>query len=97
MRPLACGLLRGDVGDAELREGAAELSGLPFASELFFHRPVIVVADEDAVAIAVEAEGDAEAAQQAAEQAEIAAGIFGGEELGDEDFAGGVVEESRAG
>ena len=58
---------------------------------------MIVVANEDAVAIAVEAEGNAEAAQQAAEQAEIAAGIFGGEEFGDQDFAGGVVEKAEQG
>ena len=67
------------------------------AGELFFHRPVIVVAHEDAVAIAVETERDAEAAQQAAEQAEIAARIFGGEEFGDEDFACGVVEKAEQG
>jgi hypothetical protein len=34
---------------------------------------------------------------QAAEQAEIAAGVFGGEELSDEDFAGRVVEEAEQG
>ena len=37
------------------------------------------------------------AAQQAAEQAEIAAGVFGGKELGDQDFAGGVVQEAEQG
>ena len=58
---------------------------------------MIVVANEDAVAIAVETEGDAEAAQQAVEQAEIAACIFGGEEFGDEDFARGVVQEAQQG
>ena len=89
--------VRGDVGDAELFEGAAELSGLPFAGELFFDRPVVVVADEDTVAITIEAERNAVAAQQAAEQTEIAAGVFGGEELGAKDFAGGVVEESEQG
>ena len=44
-------------------ESAAELSGLALAGELFFDGPVIVVANEDAAAIAVEGEGDAEAAQ----------------------------------
>ena len=57
MRPLACGRAGGDVGDAELLERTAELSRLAFARELFFDGPVIVVADENAVAIAVKAEG----------------------------------------
>ena len=34
-----------DEGDAELLEGAAELRGLSFSGELFFHRPEVVVAD----------------------------------------------------
>ena len=89
--------LSSDVGDAELIQSAAELCGLLAAGELFFHRPVIVVANEDAVAIAIEAERYAEAAQQAVEQAEIAASVFSGEEFGDEDFAGGVVEEAEQG
>ena len=86
-----------DVGDAELLQSAAELRGLAAARELFFHRPVIVVANEDAVAVAVETEGYAEAAQQALEQAEIAAGVFGGEEFGDRNFARGVVEKAEQG
>ena len=91
------GTLGGDVGDAELIQGAAELCGLAVTGELFFHRPVMVVANEDAVAVAVEAEGNAEAAQQAVEQAEIAARVFGGKEFGDENFAGGIVEEAQSG
>ena len=78
-------------------EGAAELGGLAAAGELFFHRPVIVVANEDAVAVAIEAERYATAAQQAVEQVEIAARVFGGEEISDQDFAGGVVEEAEQG
>src|SRR5271163_286812 len=35
--------LSGYESDAELIESAAELSGLAFSGELFFHRPVIVV------------------------------------------------------
>ena len=56
---------------------AAKLSGLAATGELFFHSPVIVIADEDAVAISVETDGYADAAQQAAEQAKIAASVFG--------------------
>ena len=78
-------------------ESAAELSGLAFAGELFFDGPVVVVADEDAAAIAVEGERDTVAAQQAAQQAEIAVGGFGGEELGGQDFAGGIVLHAQSG
>ena len=56
------GTLGGDIGDAELLECAAKLRGLAAAGELFFHRPVIVVAQEDAVTISVEAERYAAAA-----------------------------------
>ena len=94
---LGLGTVGSDVGDAELFQRAAELGGFTAAGELFFHRPVIVVANEDAVAIAVEAERYAEAAQQAVEQAEIAARIFGEEEFGDENFACGVVEKAEQG
>ena len=41
--PLSLRTLGSNVGDAELFQGATELRGLPAASELFFHRPVIVV------------------------------------------------------
>ena len=97
MRPLACGALCGDEGDAELLQSAAELSGLALAGELFVDGPVIVVASEDAAAIAVEGDGNAVAAQQALEQAEIALGGFRGEELGGKDFAGSVVLHAQSG
>ena len=87
----------GDVGDAELLEGATELSGLALAGELFFDRPVVVVANEDAVVIAVETEGQAKAVGDAAEQEQIAASIFGGKELGVRHFAGGVVDKTEQG
>src|SRR5258706_16422560 len=56
---------------------------------------MIVVANEDAMTIAVETEGYAEAAQQAAEQAEIATRIFGEKEFGDGNFARGIVEKAE--
>ena len=87
----------GDEGDAELFEGATELSGLALAGELFFEGPGVVVADEDAAAIAVEGEGNTVAAQQLAEQGEIADGGFGGEELSGEDFSGGIVLQTESG
>jgi len=58
---------------------------------------VIVVAGEDAAAIAVEGDRDAVAAQEALEQAEIALGGFRGEELSGENFAGSVVLHAQSG
>jgi len=86
-----------DEGDAELLEGAAELRGLSFSRELFFHRPEVVVADEDATVIAIKRERDAVAAQQLAKQREKAGGGFGGEELGGQDFSGGIVLHAERG
>ena len=91
------GTAGGDEGDAELLEGATELGGLTFAGELFFHRPEVVVADEDTAVIAVEGEWDTAVTQQLAEQGEITGGGFGGKELGGEDFTGGVVLQAERG
>jgi hypothetical protein len=85
------GAAGGDEGDAELFEGASELSGLTFSGELFFQRSEVVVADEDAAVIAVEGERDTAGTQELAEQGEIAGSGFGGEEPGGEDFSGGIV------
>ncbi len=87
----------GDEGDAELLEGATELGRLAFASELFFDRPAVVIADEDAAVIAVKGQRYAVAAQQLAKQAEIAESGFGRKELGGQDFAGGVVLHAESG
>src|SRR5713226_94707 len=87
----------GDEGDTELFQGAAELGGLAFASELFVDGPVVVVADEDAAVIAIKSERHAVAAQQVFQQAEIAERGFRREELGGEDFAGGVVLHAESG
>ena len=51
------GALRGDEGDAELFQSATELRGLALAGKLFVDGPVLVVAGEDAAAIAVEGQG----------------------------------------
>lgn len=58
---------------------------------------MIVVAGEDAAAVAVEGDRDAIAAQEAVEQAKIAFGGFRGEEAGGEDFAGSVVLHAQSG
>ena len=95
--PLGLRRISGNVGDTELRQGAAKLSRLTFAGELFCKRPVIVVADKDAVVIAVKTKGKTVTAQQAAKQPEIAASVFGGEKFGDHDLAGSVVEKAEQG
>ena len=89
--------LCGDEGDAELLESATELSGLALASELFIQRPVIVIAGEDAAAIAIEGDGNAVAAQEALEKVEIALGGFRWEELSGEDFAGSIILHAQGG
>ncbi len=94
---LGLGTAGGDEGDAELIEGAAELSGLTFSGELFFDRPEVVVADEDAAVIAVEGERDTAVPQQLTEQGEISGGGFGGEELSGQDFSGGIVLQAEGG
>ena len=91
------GTLCGDEGDAELFQSATELSGLALAGELLVDGPVLVVASEDAAAIAVEGDGNTVAAQQALQQSEIALGSFRGEELGGQDFAGSVVLHAQSG
>ena len=48
-----------------------------FSGELFRQSPVRVVALEDAVAVAIEAEGNAVCCVHGTESAEIADGIFG--------------------
>ena len=56
---------------------------------------MIVVANEDAVAVAEKTDGHTEAAQEAAEQAEVAARVFGEEEFSDGNFARGVVQKAE--
>ena len=87
----------GDEGDTELLEGAAELSRLTLSGELFFDRPVVIMAEEDAAAIAVKSPGQAMAAEQLAKQAEIAKSGFRGEELSRQDFTGRVVLHAQSG
>src|SRR5260221_1331850 len=87
----------GDEGDAQLFQGATELGRLAFSGELFFDRPAVVVADEDTAVIAIESQRHPVAAQQLAKQAEIAERGFRGEELRNQDFAGGVVLHAEGG
>jgi hypothetical protein len=89
--------LRGDEGDAELRESAAKLGRLALTGKFFFEGPVRIASEEDAAAVAVEGGRDTEAAEHALEQAEIALGGFCGKELGREDFAGGIILHTQSG
>ena len=91
------GRLGGQESDAQSFQSVAELSRPALSGQLFLDGPVIVVADEDAVAIAIEGQGHAETVEQAVEQAEITLGSFRREELRGQDFPRGVVlhAESR--
>src|ERR1700722_8128158 len=91
------GRLRGDEGNAQLSQGAAELSGLGRVGEFFFDGPAVVVANEDAAAIPVESCGHTEAIEQGLEQAEVACGAFRRKELSGQDLAGGVVLHAQNG
>ena len=99
----ALGWGRGGGGrcDAELVKSASERSAKLFSGEWFGEGAVGIVALEDAVAVAVEAEGDAMSGDHGTESAEIADGVFGFElEVSGKDLAGGVVlkrDESELG
>ena len=53
------GRVGGDLLDAEFLQRPAQLGGALFAGELFSHGPVGIIALKDAVAVAIEAEGNA--------------------------------------
>ena len=66
-----------------------------FSDELFGQGPVGIVALEDAVAVAIEAERDAVSGDHGAQSAEIAESIFGFElEVSGQDLTGGVILEA---
>src|SRR5205807_5317279 len=52
------------------------MSGPLLAAEFFFAGPVRIVALEDAVAVAIEAEGNAVSGEQSLQTAEVTYGIF---------------------
>src|ERR1019366_2182692 len=96
----ALGLRRvgGDLLDAEFLQGASQLSGRLFAGELFGQGPVGIVALEDAVAVAVEAERYAVRGDHGVQSAKIADSIFGFElEVSGEDLTGGVILKADEG
>jgi hypothetical protein len=82
--------------DAELFESAAKLGRLALSGQFFLDAPVIVMADEDAAAITIEGQGQAETAEQAVEQAKITFGGFRGEEVGGQDLACGIVLHAQS-
>src|ERR1700694_4960969 len=89
---LGLGRVGGDLLDAEFVEGAAELRGSLFSGELFGEGPVRIVALEDGVAVAVEAERDAVGGDHGVQSVGIAPGVFSFElEVSGEDLAGSVV------
>jgi hypothetical protein len=93
---LGLGRVGGDLLDAEFVERASELRGRLLARQLFGPGPVGIVAREDTVTIAVEAERDAVGGDHGVQDAQVADSIFGFElKVSGEDLAGGVVLKSR--
>jgi hypothetical protein len=86
------GRVGGDLLDAEFLQSASQLGGPLFTGELFGHGPVGIVALEDAVAVAIKAEGHAVSHDHGVRRTHIAEGVFGFKlEVSGEDLAGGVV------
>lgn len=89
-----------DPADAQLMQRAPDLGGGDGALEL--GRPGLRgpgIAVEEAVAVGVGGDGDAIASDEAAQQQEVAVGIFDGTEDSGQDVAGGIVDggmEDRA-
>src|SRR6516225_6457215 len=88
--------LRGDEGNPQLLQSAAELRGLPLASEFLFERPEVVMADEDATAVSIEGRGHTETAEEVLQEVEIALGGFRGVELSRENFTAGIVLHAQS-
>lgn len=65
-----------DLLDAEFVEGSSDLGWELLAGQLLGHRPVGIVALEDAVAVAIEAEGHAVTGEEL-KQAEVSGGVLG--------------------
>ena len=93
---LGLGRVGRDLLDAEFFQSPSELGGSLFSGELFGDGPVGIVALEDAMAVAVEAERDAVSDNHGVQGAEIAEGIFGFElEVSGEDLSRWRRPESR--
>jgi hypothetical protein len=84
--------------DAEFLQSPAQLGGALLSGELFGHGPVGMVALEDAVAVAVEAERNAVSGDHGVRRAHIAEGVFRLElKMSGEDLAGGIVLKADEG
>ena len=68
----------GNVADAEVLQDAPEVGRVLGAAELFGERPVRIVADEDAQAIAIEGQGQAVLRAEVGEQGGVAVQVLRG-------------------
>ena len=88
----------GDLLDAELFQGTSDVGRKLVTGEFFSDGPVRIVALEQAVAIAIEAEGNAVSGEEGVQTTEVAGGVFGFElESGGGNAASGVVEQPEQG
>lgn len=90
------GAARGDPADAQFGEGPGDLCGRGVSGELLGERErVLRPTMEDAVAVAVDRDGDSMAVRQLLEQGEVAMGILGVAEGGRQNGAGRIVDRSE--
>jgi hypothetical protein len=94
---LGLGRAGGDEPDGEVLEDRAEVGRVLAALEFFRERPVGVVADEDAEAIAVEGQGQAVGEADLLEHRRVAMQILGRPEVEGQDGARGVVDRAVEG
>src|SRR6476661_8766573 len=65
-----------DLLDTEFFQSAAHLGGKLLSGEFFLARPMGIIALKDAMAITIEAQGNAVGGEQGVQTAKIAGGIF---------------------
>jgi hypothetical protein len=96
--PLGLGRAGRDGEDAQLLQRPPELGGLRPASQLLLQAPGdLGVPLEDAMAVAIEVQGDALGAEDLTQQQEVAVGILLLAEDGGHDLARRIVDRSKQG
>jgi len=95
---LGWGRVGGDLLDAEFFQSATQMGGALLSGELFGESQVGIITLKDAVAITVQAKGDARRVDHGAQSAKIAESVFGFElKVRREDLAGGVILKADEG
>src|SRR5262245_40691707 len=85
------------IADAELLEHPAEMRGGLHAGQLLRQAPVLIAADEDANAIAIEGHRQPDARDHLLEHDGVAMQVFGGAEVQRHDLGRGIVDGAEQG